>query len=414
MKKHLLTLLLLSKLLYSQDISLENLLTELDKTSYENKIYQVKNNQNNFKEEYYTIGRYNGVKTDFDTEYKETEKKYSFQSKLAYGDFYVQGNKEKNDENRVTFGVERSIKDLIFSKNDNELDKLKLTRDVDKIDLKQGIESQKLNLISLYKEYKDNQYEMILKKNALSTLEKEKKILEKSYELGHIPKVDLNSLLVTYNNIKLEIDKIEYILDKIIERFYYDYGFKLGEYSLTDITPQTNDINLFIKTVGDKTLQKLELEQNITKENIKYLKYDNKMPNVTVGIERDSVTDDNRIFLKFSKDLFYKDLNLSNEETSLLEQEINFEQKQNETIAERYKIQDTYFTYQKDYLVLENKVILEKDKYEIKKLENTLGKVSYTEVMEAFDNYLELDVLKEKAKNSLNAYVYEIMVRSEI
>ncbi|MGL5176069.1 MAG: TolC family protein, partial [Cetobacterium sp.] len=89
-------------------------------------------------------------------------------------------------------------------------------------------------------------------------------------------------------------------------------------------------------------------------------------------------------------------------------------QKVNEAMAERYKVQDSYFTLQKDYLVLENRANLEKSKYDIKKLENSLGKVSYTEVMEAFDTYLELQVSKEKAKNSLNAYIYQIIVRSEI
>ena len=97
-----------------------------------------------------------------------------------------------------------------------------------------------------------------------------------------------------------------------------------------------------------------------------------------------------------------------------MEKEVTYNQRANEVIAERYKIQDNYYTLQKDYLVLENRVDLEKSKYEIKKLENTLGKVSYTEVMEAFDNYLELEVSKEKAKNSLNSYIYQIIVRSEI
>ncbi len=170
----------------------------------------------------------------------------------------------------------------------------------------------------------------------------------------------------------------------------------------------------YITNVGEKDIQKLQLEKNITKENIKYMKYYNKMPEVSVGIERNNENNENRVFLKFSKDIFYKDINLYNEESSLMQQEVTYNQKVNEAMAERYKVQDSYFTLQKDYLVLENRANLEKSKYDIKKLENSLGKVSYTEVMEAFDTYLELQVLKEKAKNSLNAYIYQIIVRSEI
>lgn len=232
--------------------------------------------------------------------------------------------------------------------------------------------------------------------------------------MGSIPKIDLDSLLVSYNSIKLEIDKIEHILEKIIERFYYDYGLKLQEAKLADIAPNKNNLEKYISLVGEKDLKKLNLEKEITKENIKYLKYDNKVPEISVGVERNTLNDENRVFLKFSKDIFYKDIDLSNEESSLMEKEVTYNQRANEVIAERYKIQDNYYTLQKDYLVLENRVDLEKSKYEIKKLENTLGKVSYTEVMEAFDNYLELEVSKEKAKNSLNSYIYQIIVRSEI
>lgn len=414
MKKYILITLLLSKLIYSQEVSLDKLLNEINKTSYENQIYNIKNNQNNFKEDYYKTGKYNGVKVDGGTEYKDKENRYTFESSVSYGDFYVQGEKVKNDENKVTYGVQKSLKDLVFSKDDSELNKLKVTRDINKIDLKQGIETQKLSLINLYKDYKDNQFELKLKQNALQTLEKEKKILEKSYQMGSIPKIDLDSLLVSYNNIRLEIDKIENILDKIIERFYYDYGLKLQGAKLTDIIPNKNDLDKYISLVGEKDLKKLNLEKEITKENIKYLKYDNKVPNISIGVERNTLNDENRVFLKFSKDIFYKDIDLSNEQSSLMEKEIIYKQRANEIIAERYKIQDNYYTLQKDYLVLKNRVDLEKSKYEIKKLENTLGKVSYTEVMEAFDNYLELEVSKEKAKNSLNAYIYQILVRSEI
>lgn len=414
MKKYILITLLLSKLIYSQEVSLDKLLNEINKTSYENQIYNIKNNQNNFKEDYYKTGRYNGVKVDGGTEYKNKENRYTFESSVSYGDFYVQGEKVKNDENKVTYGAKRSLKDLVFSKDDNELSKLKVTRDITKIDLKQGIESQKLSLINLYKDYKDNQFELKLKQNALQTLEKEKKVLEKSYQMGSIPKIDLDSLLVSYNSIKLEIDKIEHILEKIIERFYYDYGLKLQEAKLADIAPNKNNLEKYISLVGEKDLKKLNLEKEITKENIKYLKYDNKVPEISVGVERNTLNDENRVFLKFSKDIFYKDIDLSNEESSLMEKEVTYNQRANEVIAERYKIQDNYYTLQKDYLVLENRVDLEKSKYEIKKLENTLGKVSYTEVMEAFDNYLELEVSKEKAKNSLNSYIYQIIVRSEI
>ena len=51
--------------------------------------------------------------------------------------------------------------------------------------------------------------------------------------------------------------------------------------------------------------------------------------------------------------------------------------------------------------------------YNIKKLEYSLGKVDYVEVMEYFNSYINYEVAKEKAKNNLNEYIYEIMIRGE-
>ncbi|MGL5357392.1 MAG: TolC family protein [Cetobacterium sp.] len=414
MKSYLLMTLFVSQLIYSQEISLEKLLKNIDKTSYQNEIYKIQNDGNNFKENFYKKGRYNGVKVEATTDYKDVEEKYSLQSTLSYGDFYIEGEKTKTEDSKLTYGVQRSLKDLVLSKEDSELNKLNLNRDINLIELKSGLETQKLNLITLYKSYKDNEAELKLKKNALITLEKERKILSKSYELGAIPKIDLDSLLVSYKNIELEIQKIENVLDKTIERFYYDYGFKLAGVSLLDINPNKKDLNSYIEKVGEKELQKLKLEKNITEEKIKYSKYNNKVPELLVGVERNDENDENRVFLKFSKDIFYKDIDLSNDKNSLIIQEVTLKQKVNEAVATRYKVSDSYDTLEKDYSVLNNKASLEKSKYNIKKLENSLGKASYTDVMEAFDTLLELEVSKEKAKNSLNAYIYEIIVRGEI
>ena len=104
---------------------------------------------------------------------------------------------------------------------------------------------------------------------------------------------------------------------------------------------------------------------------------------------------------------------LENEKTSYLQQEILLNQKIEENNAEKLKIKSNYANYIKEYRVLKNKAELEKNKYEIKKLEYSLGKIDYLEVMESFDDYMEYEVSQEKAKNILNSYVYEIMVKGE-
>ena len=140
------------------------------------------------------------------------------------------------------------------------------------------------------------------------------------------------------------------------------------------------------------------------------------MPELSLGLERvekGAGEGENRVVLKISKPLFYYDAALENEQTSFKQQEILLQQKIDENAAEKLKIQSSYSNYKKEYEVLKNKTALEKNKYEIKKLEYSLGKIDYLEVMESFDDYMEYEVSQEKAKNILNSYVYEIMVRGE-
>ena len=123
--------------------------------------------------------------------------------------------------------------------------------------------------------------------------------------------------------------------------------------------------------------------------------------------------DENRVVLKFSKKLFDLNIDLENEKDNLLQQEINLKQKINEREAEKLTILNNYENYLKEYEVNKNNSELELFKYNIKKLEYSLGKADYIEVMEYFNSYINYEVAKEKAKNNLNGYIYEIMIRGE-
>ena len=92
---------------------------------------------------------------------------------------------------------------------------------------------------------------------------------------------------------------------------------------------------------------------------------------------------------------------------------INLKQKINEREGEKLTILNNYENYLKEYEVNKNNSELELSKYNIKKLEYSLGKVDYVEVMEYFNSYINYEVAKEKAKNNLNGYIYEIMIRGE-
>lgn len=413
MKKIFFIFLTLNIFVYAEEVTLDNLLDKISKTSYRKEIYDLEEKKTESLKKFYRLDNYNGIKSSVTTKYDDTEQIYKTTGRAEFGDLYIEGKRNHNPENDLIIGVNKNIKNMIFSQNDSNLIKNDLKKEVNKYIFLKNMEEQKISLINLYRDYKNIEFEIQIKKNGLNTLKSEEKTLEKSFELGAIPKIELESLQYSRKNLEIEIYTLEENLKKIKSRFFYDFNIDISDKKLANITPNYKEINEYISTVGYKDIEKLKIEKDITKENIKYLNYDDKIPDFSIGLERDYRVDENRIVFKISKPLFYYNVNLENEKVSYEQQEILLNQKIEENTAEKLKIETTYANYIKEYRVLKNKAELEKNKYEIKKLEYSLGKIDYLEVMESFDNYMEYEVSQEKAKNILNSYVYEIMVRGE-
>lgn len=412
-KKYILLFFIFETLTFANTVTLDNLLIYLEKTSYQKEIYKVKKNRDLKREKIYKLDDFNGIKASGETEYNNDDKGYKNTGKAEYGVFYVQGKNWKNDDSSAQIGIEKNIKDLIYSENDSNLSKLNIEKSIESIEFKRKLEEQKVDLTNLYRDYINIRLEIAIRKNALKTLDKEKEILEKSYSMGKTPKIDLDSLLYSYENIELEINKLEIEKYNTKQQFFYTFKINLDTIELESIGLKNIPINQYLEKIGDKDLYKSSLSKNITEENIKYLNYKNKVPDITLGVERDSDINDNRVFLKISKDIFFEDINLENEKSSLKEQEIELNQKVRNTKSERIQYKNRYINLKKEYAVLRNNRTLEESKYNIKKLESQLGKIGYLDVMESFNDYLELKINEEKANNTLNALIYEIKIRGE-
>ena len=415
MKKTLLVFIFLTAglVVLGEEITLDTLLERITETSYRKEMYELEQKKTEALEKFYKIDNYNGVKSSVTTKYDDTERIYRTTGRAEFGDLYIEGKEVPNKDDDLIFGINKNIKNMIFSKNDSNLLKNDLKKESDKYTFLKNMEEQKIALIKLYRDYKTMEFEIKIKKNGLKTLKSEEKTLEKSFELGAIPRIELESLQYSRKNLEIEIETLEENLKKIKTRFLYDFKIDISGKTLANISPNYTEINAYISTAGYKDIEKLRIEKDIIKENIRYMNYDDKVPDISLGFERDSKINENRIVFKISKPLFYYNADLENEKTSYLQQEILLNQKIEENNAEKLKIKSNYANYIKEYRVLKNKAELEKNKYEIKKLEYSLGKIDYLEVMESFDDYMEYEVSQEKAKNILNSYVYEIMVKGE-
>lgn len=413
MKKGIFLFFLLGIMSYGKNISLDTMLKELDEKSYNREIYEIQNKINSDKEKYYKLDDFNGVETSATSNYSNREDAFETTGRVQYGPIYFEGTKNYNSEDEAVYGIEKSLKDLIYSESKNQLKQLEYTKEIDRIDYKKNLETQKIDLLNLYKEYKNSELEIEIKKSGIEKLSVEEKKMKKSYELGAVAKIELDSIQYSIKNMQLEIDVLKRNLLKLKEKFAYDFGIEIGDNSLQEIVPPSKNFDIYVEEYGKKDIELLEFQKRKIEENIKYLNYDNTMPDITLGVEHSNKYDGNRVVLKFSKKLFDLNIDLENEKDNLLQQEINLQQKINEREGEKLTILNNYENYLKEYEVNKNNSELELSKYNIKKLEYSLGKVDYIEVMEYFNSYINYEVAKEKAKNNLNGYIYEIMIRGE-
>lgn len=414
--------LMSSLISYGKNIKLDDMLKTLEEKSYEREIFDLEQKKNLSKEKYYNLDNYNGVRGEISTDYDYEEDKIKSNGRVSYGDFYLdlskdKINSQKNSDTDVIIGVNKSLKDMFYSKSDSEIKKLEYSKKNTEYSYYDDLETKKISLINLYEEYKNNEFEIKLKTNNLTRLKSEEKILKKSYELGATPKIDLDTLQTSRNNLEIELKYLKENIKKIKNRFLYEFGIDISKDELMDIEIPKVNISDFISNIGERKISRLGLEKEITKENIKYLKYSNKIPEVLVGVEHqernNGYSDENRVFLKLSKDIFYYDINLENEKITLDQQEINIQREKEINISKKLEVEENCNNLYKNYLVNKNKAELEKNKYEIINLKYKLGDVTYVDVMDVFDDYLNYQVAAEKAKNLFNGYIYEILVRGE-
>lgn len=414
--------LMSSLISYGKNIKLDDMLKTLEEKSYEREIFDLEQKKNLSKEKYYNLDNYNGVRGEISTDYDYEEDKIKSNGRVSYGDFYLdlskdKINSQKNSDTDVIIGVNKSLKDMFYSKSDSEIKKLEYSKKNTEYSYYDDLETKKISLINLYEEYKNNEFEIKLKTNNLTRLKSEEKILKKSYELGATPKIDLDTLQTSRNNLEIELKYLKENIKKIKNRFLYEFGIDISKDQLMDIEIPKVNISDFISNIGERKISRLGLEKEITKENIKYLKYSNKVPEVLVGVEHqernNGYSDENRVFLKLSKDIFYYDINLENEKITLNQQEINIQKEKEINISKKLEVEENCNNLYKNYLVNKNKAELEKNKYEIINLKYKLGDVTYVDVMDVFDDYLNYQVAAEKAKNLFNGYIYEILVRGE-
>ena len=419
MKKILLFFLILTSLNCSaqETLSIDEALNRVgnDRESYEFKKFQNSQEGTNVKIKDNKLGDFNGVtlssgynisENNFDNRPRKYDR--TFQNKATYGPFFVNYNYVQSERSYVSFGVEKNLKDVFYSKYNSNLKINNLQLELNKISYDKNIQTKKINLVSLYQDILNTKNELEYRKKAYEHYRVDLDKLKKSYELGASPKINLESVELEAEDSKLQIDILETKLKSLYDVGKTDYNIDFENYKLLDFVENNESIDFILNSYMKDEVEELRLSLSMAEERKSYSNYDRYMPDLYLGYER---VDRNLRGDRFSKKLFSTD-----SEYKLNELEVeNLKNDLNEKIrvinAEKIKLKSEYHELLKLASIGDKKSNIAYKKYLIKEKEYELNKSSYLDVIDEYNKYLSQEIETKKAKNALNAFVYKIKIK---
>ena len=430
MKKKLVFFLLMLSInsLSQESLTIDEVLNRVEnnRESYEFKSFQNTKEATDIKIKDNKLGDFNGVTlsstynmTENNFEYRDRKYNKTFQNKASYGLFFVNYNFVEKDKSYVSYGVEKNLKDILYSKYDSNLKINNYQQELNKISYDKNIQTKKMNLVSLYQDILNSKNELEYRKKAYDHYRVDLEKLKKSYELGASPKINLESVELEAEDSKLQIDILETKLRSLYEIGKTDYDIDFENYKLIDFIDNNESIEKLLANYMEKDIAELKLNLSVAEERKKYNNYDRYMPDLYLAYERvdrnlrgDRYYRDQDIFsVRFSKKLFSTDSEYKLSELEVENLKNDLKEKIRLVDAEKIKLKAEYYELRKLASIGDKKSNIAYKKYLIKEKEYELSKVSYLDVIDEYNKYLSQEIETKKAKNALNAFVYKIKIK---
>lgn len=430
MKKILVFFLLMASIsTFSQEnLTIDEALNRVEnnRESYEFKSFQNTKEATDIKIKDNKLGDFNGVTlsstynmTENNFEYRDRKYNKTFQNKASYGPFFVNYNFVEKDKSYVSYGVEKNLKDILYSKYDSNLKINNYQQELNKISYDKNIQTKKMNLVSLYQDILNSKNELEYRKKAYDHYRVDLEKLKKSYELGASPKINLESVELEAEDSKLQIDILETKLRSLYEIGKTDYDIDFENYKLIDFIDNNESIEKLLANYMEKDIAELKLNLSVAEERKKYNNYDRYMPDLYLAYERvdrnlrgDRYYRDQDIFsVRFSKKLFSTDSEYKLSELEVENLKNDLKEKIRLVDAEKIKLKAEYYELRKLASIGDKKSNIAYKKYLIKEKEYELNKASYLDVIDEYNKYLSQEIETKKARNSLNAFVYKIKIK---
>ena len=430
MKKILMFFLLMASISsFSQEsLTIDEALSRVgnNRESYEFKSFENTKEATDIRIKDNKLGDFNGVTISSsynitENNFEDRDRKYdkTFQNKASYGPFFVNYNFVERDRSYVSYGVEKNLKDVFYSKYKSNIKVYDYQQELNKISYDKTIENKKINLVNLYNDILNTKNELEYRKKAYEHYKVDLDKFKKSYELGASPKINLESAELEAEDSKLQIDILETKLKSLYEIGKTDYNIDFENYKLVDFIDNNESIEKLLASYMEKDIAELKLNLSVAEERKKYSNYDRHMPDLYLAYERvdrnlrgDRYYRDQDIFsIRFSKKLFStdSDYKLSELEVENLKNDLN--EKIRVINAEKIKLKAEYYELSKLLSIDSKKSQLAYKKYLIKEKEYELSRASYLDVIDEYNKYLSLEIENKRAKNTLNSFIYKLKTK---
>ena len=272
---------------------------------------------------------------------------------MTYGNFFVNYNFVEKDNSYVSYGIEKNLKDLFYSKYDSDLKINKLNLNLNDLSYKKNIQNKKIELVNLYQDILNAKDELEYRKSSYEHYRLEFEKLKKSYELGASPKINVESIELEVEEAEIRINILEEKIKSLYEIAKNQYNVDFNQYSLGEFESLQENFEDLLKNYMQTDIEELENSLKVAKEKEKYSNYDRFMPDLYLGYERvDKNLRGDRYyrnqdtgFIKFSKKLFSTD---SEYKTNKLE----VEKIENELKEKTKKIKDEKLKLKAEYVEL--------------------------------------------------------------
>ena len=430
MKKILMFFLLMASISsFSQEsLTIDEALSRVgnNRESYEFKSFEKTKEATDIRIKDNKLGDFNGVTISSsynitENNFEDRDRKYdkTFQNKASYGPFFVNYNFIERDRSYVSYGVEKNLKDVFYSKYKSNIKVYDYQQELNKISYDKTIENKKINLVNLYNDILNTKNELEYRRKGYEHYKVDLDKFKKSYELGASPKINLESAELEAEDSKLQIDILETKLKSLYEIGKTDYNIDFENYKLVDFIDNNESIEKLLASYMEKDIAELKLNLSVAEERKKYSNYDRHMPDLYLAYERvdrnlrgDRYYRDQDIFsIRFSKKLFStdSDYKLSELEVENLKNDLN--EKIRVINAEKIKLKAEYYELSKLLSIASKKSQLAYKKYLIKEKEYELSRASYLDVIDEYNKYLSLEIENKRAKNTLNSFIYKLKIK---